>query len=109
MTDKFQPSKWDIRLLNEEDTLRGIALIAIGGVLVLLKWIVPYAAPLALVVYAGLQAYTQRYGEAIVALALAVLLWQLKELLEGLVWVAGVLAATGGFVFLLRNLKISVG
>jgi hypothetical protein len=90
---------------SESDAQRGTALLASGAALLVLKWLVPYVAPVAVAAY-GLHALYRRHTvEGWVALGAAVLLWVLRAPLGGLLWLIGAALATCGLFFLIRGMR----
>lgn len=90
---------------KDQDIGRGTALLASGAVMVLLKWVLPVIAPLAVAAY-GIYRFTRKdIGEGLVALACAVLFYYLQGAVAWLLWTAGGLMVGFGLFFLIRALR----
>jgi hypothetical protein len=90
---------------REFDLHGGGALLISGALLVLLHWVLPVVAPFALAAYGGYQLYRRQVSEGLVALAIAVALWFLRDLFGWLLWlVAAVMVGLGVFYFI-RGLR----
>ena len=87
------------------DTGRGVAMLAAGGVMVLLKWILPPVAPLAVAAYGIYQIYNRQYTEGAVAVGLAIALWYLRGVVGWLLWLVGAGLVVFGLFFLIRSLR----
>jgi hypothetical protein len=85
------------------DRDRGIALLVAGAVMVLLKWVVPIAAPAAVLAYGIYRLFAKQYKEGLIFVAVAVVLWLLRPVLGGLLWVVGFLMAALGVFYLIRS------
>lgn len=85
------------------NTSRGLAMLIAGAVIVMLKWVLPSVAPLAVVAYGAYQATQRLYGEALAALAVALVLWYARTLVGGLLWLAGAAFAAAGLFLLIRS------
>jgi hypothetical protein len=90
---------------NESDAQRGTALLVTGAVLVVLKWLVPYVAPVSVAAYGVYALYHRHTVEGLVALGVAVLLWMLRAPLGALLWLVGAVIAACGLFFLIRGLR----
>jgi 4-amino-4-deoxy-L-arabinose transferase-like glycosyltransferase len=97
----------DYQLVNrrEQDIGRGTALLISGAVMVLLTWILPLIAPLAVAAYGLYQLYHKHIGEGLVGLALAVLLWFLRLPVRWLLWLVGAVMVGIGVFLLIRGLR----
>ncbi len=95
----------EIELRQEQDVGRGTALLVSGAVMVLLKWVLPPVAPVAVAAYAIYQFTRKQIAEGSVALAVAVLLWFLRAPLGWLLWVAGASMVGFGLFFVVRGLR----
>ncbi|MDH4225117.1 MAG: hypothetical protein OEW12_05680 [Deltaproteobacteria bacterium] len=102
---KVMSDKPEFQLPDNQDFSRGTSLLVAGAVMVLLKWVLPFAAPFALTAYGGLQLYLKRYGEGIAALFIAILLWLLKDVFGGVLWLIGAGFAGTGLFFLILSLR----
>lgn len=92
-------------LSREQDLGRGTALMILGAVLVLLRWVLPPVAPLAIAAYGLWRLYRKEVGEGLLALALAVLAWVLRGLVGGLLWILGAVIVVAGLFFLIRGFR----
>lgn len=92
------PSYW-----AKPETSRGLAMLIAGAALVVLKWVLPAVAPLAVVAYGLYQATQRRYGEAFAALAVSVALWYGSVIVGVLLWLAGAAFAVAGLFLLIRS------
>ncbi|MEE8554770.1 MAG: hypothetical protein V3T00_02835 [bacterium] len=91
--------------LVKRDTGRGVAMLTAGAVMVLLKWVLPPVAPVAVAAYGGYQIYNRQYLEGAIAIGLAVVLWLVRGLVGGLLWVVGAGLVGLGLFFLIRSLR----
>lgn len=91
--------------LERADTSRGLAMLVAGAVMVLLKWIVPAVAPLAVAAYGIYQVINRRYGEGAAAVGIAVLLWYGRGVVGWLLWVLGAAFVLAGLFLLIRSLR----
>ncbi len=87
------------------DTGRGLALVTAGAVMVLLKWVLPAVAPLAVAAYGAYQLVHRQYAEGGLAIGFAVALWYLRDLVGGLLWFIGAGFVGLGLFFLIRSLR----
>lgn len=90
---------------RDRDFGRGAALLTVGAVMVLLKWVVPAVAPLALAAYGIYRLFNKDFGESAVALGLAIVFWYLAAPLGGLLWLIGAGMAGLGLFFLIRGIR----
>jgi hypothetical protein len=93
------------RYLARQDTSRGLAMLIAGAVMVVLKWVLPPVAPLAVAAYGVYQALNRQYGEGLAAVALAVILWYARGLVGWLLWLVGAAFVLAGLFFLIRSLR----
>jgi len=96
---------YEVIYRKDQDVDRGVALLIAGAVMVLLKWVLPPVAPLAVLAYGVYRLYLREFAEGGVAIAVAVVLWFLRAPVEWLLWLAGVLMAGFGLFFLIRGLR----
>ena len=96
--------EYDLIPQKERDLGRGAALLVCGAVMVLLTWIVPWIAFLAVAAYGVYRLYLKEISEGLIALAVAVVFYFFSGLLAGLLWIVGALAAGAGLFFLIRAL-----
>lgn len=89
---------------RERDLGRGTALLVCGAIMVLLTWILPAIAFLAVAAYGVYRLYLKEITEGLIALVVAVVFYFLSGLLAGLLWVIGALVAGMGLFFLIRAL-----
>ena len=94
--------------LARQDTSRGLAMLIAGAVMVLLKWVLPPVAPLAVAVYGAYQGLNRQYGEGLAAIGLAIVLWYARGLVGWLLWLIGAAFVLAGLFFLIRSLRESV-
>lgn len=96
---------FDLISRKDQDIGRGTALLVSGAVFVLLKWILPDIAWLAIAAYGVYRLFRKEVGEGVVALALAVLFFLIRGFLGWLLWIAGALIVGFGIFFLLRAFR----
>ncbi len=96
--------EFDLIPQKERDLGRGTALLVCGAVMVLLTWILPTIAFLAVAAYGVYRLYLKELGEGLVALAVAVVFYIFSSLLASLLWIVGALVAGAGLFFLIRAL-----
>jgi len=89
---------------REQDLGRGTALLVSGAVMVLLKWILPPVAPVAIAAYGIYRLYYKDFAEGLLALALAVLAWFLRYPLGWMLWLGGAAMVGFGLFFVIRGL-----
>ncbi len=90
---------------KEHDLGRGVALLAAGAVMMLLKLVLPAVAPVALAAYGIYRLFMKNFVESGVALLLAVVFWLLMDVLGGLLWLLGAAMAGFGLFFLIRSVR----
>lgn len=90
---------------KEQDLGRGIALMVAGAVMVLLKWVLPTVAPLALAAYAIYRLFMKSYKEAAITFGIALVLWFLQGFLGWALMLFGAGMAGVGFFFLVRGMR----
>ncbi len=73
--------------------------------MVLLKWVLPTVAPLALGAYAIYRLFMKSYREAAIALGIAVVLWFVQGLISWLLFAFGFGMAGFGLFFLVRGMR----
>jgi len=88
---------------RDQDLGRGTALLVTGAVMVLLKWVLPPVAPIAVAAYGIYRLYRKDLGEGLLALAIAVLVWVLRHALGWLLWLIGAAMVCVGIFFLIRG------
>jgi hypothetical protein len=93
---------------REQDLGRGTALLVSGAVMVLLKWVLPPVAPVAIAAYAIYRLYYKDVAEGLLALALAVLAWYLRTPVGWLLWLVGAAMVSFGLFFVIRGLREAV-
>jgi hypothetical protein len=91
-------------LRREQDLGRGTALLVTGAVMVLLKWVLPPVAPLAIAAYGVYRLYHKAVPEGLLALVAAAVVWFLRAPLGWLLWVVGGLIVAWGLFLLIRGL-----
>ena len=96
---------YEITSRKNQDLGRGIALLVASAVMVLLTWVVPAVAPLALAGYGIYLLFMRSFRAMAVTLVVAVGLWFLSGLLGGLLWLFGVAMAGFGLFFLIRGFR----
>lgn len=97
--------EFEIISQKTQDVGRGVALLTAGAVMVLLKWVVPAVAPLALGAYGLYRLFNRDYTESAVALGIAIVLWYLQAPLGGFLWLVGAAMAGVGLFFLIRGFR----
>lgn len=90
---------------RDQDLGRGTALLVTGAVMVLLKWVLPPVAPIAIAAYAVYRLYYRDLAEGLLALALAVVFWVLRAPLGWVLWLAGAAMVAFGLFFVIRGLR----
>lgn len=95
----------DLNARRDQDLGRGTALLVSGAVMVLLKWILPSVAPVAIAAYALYRLYYKDIAEGLLALALAALAWVLRYPLGWLLWLGGAAMVGFGLFFVIRGLR----
>ena len=97
----------DYEIISQQglDRDRGIALLVAGAVMILLKWVLPAVAPLAVLAYAVYRLVDKRYKEAAVFAAIAIGLWFLRMPLGWMLWLFGFLMVGFGVFYLLRSFR----
>lgn len=97
----------NIELTNrkDHDIGRGTALLVTGALMVLLKWFIPWVAPLALAAYGVYQLFHKEMGEGGVALGIAVILYFLSGFIGWLLWLSGALMVGVGLFLLIRAMR----
>ena len=96
--------EYDLIPQKERDLGRGAALLACGAVMVLLTWILPSIAFLAVAAYGVYRLFLKEFGEGLVALAVAVAFYIFSGVLAALLCIVGALAAGAGLFFMIRAL-----
>jgi hypothetical protein len=97
--------EFEIISRKDQDLGRGVALMVAGAVMVLLKWVLPAVAPLALAAYAVYRLFMKSYAEAAISFGVAVLLWFLQGLVGWLLLAFGAGMAGFGVFFLVRGMR----
>jgi hypothetical protein len=97
----------DPKFLTRPDAARGLALLAAGAAMVVLHWVVPPMAPLAVAAYGVYQLFKRRYGEAAVAILIAVALWYTRLLVGWLLWLVGAAFVVAAIFYLIQALRES--
>jgi len=87
------------------NTARGLALLIAGAAMVVLHWIVPPLAPLAVAAYGGYQVFRARFGEGAVALLVCIGLWYTRPLVGWLLWMVGAAFVLAGLFYLIQSLR----
>lgn len=105
MNEPTDGMQFELITRREQDLGRGTALLISGAIMVLLKWVLPAVAPVALVAYGLYRLYQKQLGEGLVALALAVLAWYLRGAVGGLLWVIGAVMVGFGLFYLIRGFR----
>lgn len=98
---------YEIITRREHDIGRGTALLASGAVMVLLTWLLPLVAPLAIAGYAIYRLYHKELSEGLLGMALAVVLWYLRHPLGWFLWLVGAAMVAFGLFFLIRGMRSS--
>ena len=96
---------YDMITERDQDIGRGSALLAAGAVMVLLTWILPWAAPISVAAY-GIYRLTQKQiGEGLLFVAMGIVFWILRKPVEWLLWLGGVGIVGVGVFLILRGLR----
>ena len=90
---------------KDQDIGRGTALLAAGAIMVLLTWILPWAAPFAIGAFGVYRLMQKDTGEGLLFMALGMVLWFLRKPVEVLLWAAGFLIVAVGIFMLIRGLR----
>jgi hypothetical protein len=91
--------------LSRAGTTRGLALLIAGAAMVVLHWIVPPLAPLAVAAYGVYQLFRARFGEGAVALLICAGLWYTRPLVGWLLWLVGAAFVLAGLFYLIQSLR----
>lgn len=83
----------------------GVVMIATGAGIVLLRWVLPAVAPVAIAVYGVYLIGKHKFMEGFATIGGALLLWIFRGVLGGLLWWVGALMLGGGIFLLLRGLR----
>jgi len=89
---------------REQDLGRGVALLVTGAVMVLLTFVLPAVAPIAVAAYGFYRLFHKELGEGLLALAIAVVVWLLRHPLGWLLWLMGAVMVGFGVFFIIRGL-----
>ena len=93
---------------RDQDLSRGTALLVCGAVLVLLRWVLPPVAPLAIAAYGVYRLYRKELSEGLLSLALAVVAWLLRGFVEGVLWMIGAAIVVVGIFYLIRGFRTAL-
>ncbi|MCH7479112.1 MAG: hypothetical protein IIA14_13560 [SAR324 cluster bacterium] len=96
---------YEIISRKDQDLGRGFGLLGAAAVMMLLTWVVPAVAPVALAGYGIYLLFMRSFRAMAVALLGAVGLWFLAGLLGGLLWWFGAAMAGFGLFFLIRGFR----
>ena len=94
---------------KDHDVGRGTALLVSGAVMVLLTWIIPWVAPIAIGAYGVYRLFQKELGEGGVSLLVAVVLYFLSGIVEWLLWLSGAFMVGAGLFFLIRAMRSNTG
>ena len=90
---------------KEQDLGRGVALMAAGAMMMLLKFILPVMAPVALAAYAFYRLFMRNYLESAVTIGVALVLWYLQGVVGWmLLMISGGMVGFGVF-YLIRGMR----
>ena len=89
--------------LARADTARGLALLIAGAAMVVLHWILPPLAPLAVAAYGAYQVFRARFGEGAVAIVVCIGLWYTRPLVGWLLWIVGAVFVLAGLFYLIQS------
>ena len=90
---------------KDQDLGRGVALMAVGAMMMMLKFVLPVMAPIALAGYAIYRLFFRNYLESAVAIGVALVLWFLQGLVGwGLLIISAAMVGFGLF-FLIRGIR----
>ena len=92
---------------NELDLGRGTALLVSGAVMVLLTYVLPAVAPVAIFGYGVYRLIKKQVKEGLIAMAMGAVLWYLRAPLEWLLWWIGAGIVGLGLFFLIRGFRPS--
>jgi hypothetical protein len=95
----------ETQYLARPDAARGLAFLAAGAAMVLLHWVLPPMAPLAVAAYGVYQLFKQRFGEAAVAILIAVALWYTRLLVGWVLWLVGAAFVVAAVFYLIQGLR----
>jgi len=90
---------------KDHDISRGTALLVSGAVMVLLTWIVPWVAPIAIGAYGVYCLFHKELAEGGVALLLAVVVFFLGTIVGWLLWLSGAVMVGVGLFLLIRAMR----
>lgn len=90
---------------KDQDLGRGVALMGAGAMMMLLKFVLPIMAPIALAGYALYRLFARNYLEAIVTIGIALVLWYLQGLLGWMLLMISSAMVGFGVFFLIRGMR----
>ena len=90
---------------KDQDLGRGVALLVSGAVMMLLKFVLPVMAPIALAAYAFYRLFRRNYVESAIMIVVALALWYLQGLMGGLLFLIAAGMVGFGLFFLIRGMR----
>ena len=90
---------------KDQDLGRGVALMGAGAMMMLLKFVLPIMAPIALAGYAFYRLFAKNYLESAVTLAVALALWYLQGLVGWVLLMISSAMVGFGVFFLIRGMR----
>ena len=90
---------------KDQDLGRGVALMGAGAMMMLLKFVLPWMAPIALAAYAFYRLFMRNYLEAAAAIGVALVLWYLQGLVGWLLLLISAGMVGFGVFFLIRGVR----
>jgi len=103
VSDAPTPNPLAVPYWSRRGAVKGAALLGAGAGTLILHWIVPPLAPVAVAAYGVFQAFKGRLGEAALAVLIAVALWYLRPLVGWLLWMVGAGFMLGGLFYLIQS------
>lgn len=97
--------QFDIISQKDQDLGRGVALMAAGAMMMLLKFILPVMAPIVLAAYAFYRLFMRNYLESVVTMGVALVLWYLQGLFGWMMLMISGGMVGFGFFFLIRGMR----
>lgn len=96
---------FDLISQKDQDLGRGVALMGAGAMMMLLKFVLPWMAPIALGAYAFYRLSMRSYLESAVAIGIALALWYLQGLVGWLLLMVSAGMVGFGLFFLIRGMR----
>ncbi|MDH5751554.1 MAG: hypothetical protein OEZ59_03955 [Deltaproteobacteria bacterium] len=101
--------EYEIVSPRDQDIGRGTALLITGAVMVLLTWVLPWSAPLAIGAYGIYRIVQKQYKEGLIFVLVGVAFWFLRKPVEWLLWLTALGIVGLGLFFLIRGMRSGEG